>query len=341
MSTSVSMSIESRVASSHVVLCFDTETTGKPPNNERYFNEKNGAKAESWPRIIQLAFILYDTGKMKQLAFYDKLVKLKPDELVPPDSTAVHGITDKDLEEKGISIRSVMKAFIQFFDKADFVVGHNVQFDINVVCAELTLLIRDPETSDVDKRKMREIIQKLLWDKTKRYCTLNSSRKICNLPKYVYDINGVVKDETGIEVIDYTLDNYGKRKIRNPRLETAHQVLFQQKSNGQLHNALVDVAVCLRIFLKLYKSVDVCDSEHLSANKFICDTINPSDLKPSEVPRRIGEPTIHRDVIQEMNAISFRRDSRYTKSSRKNRKVRSLSLRRTSTKKSNKKTRSL
>jgi hypothetical protein len=325
-------------STSPIILCFDTETTGKPPDGERYFNESKGVKAEKWPRIIQLAFILYDTGKMKQLAFYDKLVKLKHGELVPPDSTTVHGITDKDLEEKGIPIRSAMKMFIKFFEKADFVVGHNVQFDINVVCAELTLLLRDPETTESEKRSIREIIQKLLWDKSKRYCTLNNSRKLCNLPKYVYDMNGVVKDETGHEVIDYTLDLYGKRKIRNPRLETAHQVMFHQKSNGQLHNALVDVAVCLRIFLKLHSNIDVCDAEHLSENKFICDTIHPSDLKPSEVPRRIGEPAIHPEVIQEMNSISFRRSYRSSKSSRKSRKVKSLSLRRKTNK--SKKTRS-
>jgi DNA polymerase III epsilon subunit-like protein len=153
-------------------------------------------------------------------------------------------------------------------------------------------------------------------------------------------MNGVVKDETGHEVIDYNLDFYGKRKIRNPRVETAHQVMFHQKSNGQLHNALVDVAVCLRIFLKLHSNIDVCDSEHLSENKFICETINPSDLKPSEIPRRIGEPAIHPEVIKEMNAISFRQNSRSSKSSRKSRKVKSLSLRKRSTK-SNKKTRSV
>lgn len=329
------------VSTNPIVLCFDTETTGKPPEGERYFNDSKGVKAEKWPRIIQLAFILYDTEKMQQLAFYDKLIKLKPGELVPPDSTAVHGITDTDLEERGIQIRTAMKMFIKFFEKADFVVGHNVQFDINVVCAELTLLLRDPETSASEKKSIREIIQKLLWDKSKRYCTLHNSRKVCNLPKYVYDMNGVVKDETGHEVIDYNLDQYGKRKIRNPRLETAHQVIFQQKSNGQLHNALVDVAVCLRIFLKLYSNIDVCDAEHLSANKFICDTIHPSDLKPSEVPRRVGEPAIHPDVIQEMNSISFRRNSRSMKSRSKSRKVKSLSLRRKSTKNSNKKTMSV
>jgi DNA polymerase III epsilon subunit-like protein len=326
-----------------IVLCFDTETTGKPPDGERYFNEKSGTKAEGWPRVIQLAFILYDTETMKQLAFYDQLIKLKPGDKIPPDSTEVHGITDDDLEKKGISVRVAMKMFIKFFDRADFVVGHNVQFDINVVCAELTLLLRDPETIPTDRQKIRDIIQKLLWDKSKRYCTLQNSRQVCKLPKYVYDLNGVVKDETGHEVIDYTLDFRGNRKIRNPRLETAHQVIFQQKSNGRLHNALVDVAVCLRIFLKLYNDIDICDSENRTKNNFICDTINPSDLKPSDVPRRLGEPAIHPDIIREMNSVNL---SRYPSRSRsrsasRTRKVKSLSLKRHSNSRKNKKTRSV
>jgi len=320
-----------------IVLCFDTETTGKPPNNERFFNENKGAKAEEWPRVIQLAFILYDTEKKKQLGFYDKLVRLPGGQQVPPDSTAVHGITDSDLEEKGIPIQTAVKMFIKFFNKADFVVGHNVQYDINVMCAEITLLIRNPETTAQDKAEMRNVIQKLMWDKSKRYCTLHNSRSVCQLPKYVYELDKLLLDETGHEVIDYSLDLYGKRKMRNPRLETAHQVMFHQKSNGQLHNALVDVAVCLRIFMKLFKGVDLCDSDNKNNNKFICDTINPSNLKPSEVPRRIGEPPIHPDLIKEMNEIPLR----LSKSTIRSRKTRSLSFKKKSTRRNSRKTKSL
>lgn len=320
-----------------IVLCFDTETTGKPPNNERFFNENKGAKAEEWPRVIQLAFILYDTEKTKQLGFYDKLVKLPDGQQVPPDSTAVHGITDTDLEEKGIPIRTAIKMFINFFNKADFVVGHNVQYDINVICAELTLLIRNPETSTQDKADMRSVIQKLMWDKSKRYCTLHNSRSVCKLPKHVYEMDKLLLDETGREVVDYSLDQYGNRKMRNPRLETAHQVMFHQKSNGQLHNALVDVAVCLRIFMKLFKGVDLCDTSNKVTNKFICDTISPSDLKPSEIPRRIGDPAIHPDLIREMNSIPLKT----TRSTSRSRKTTSLSFKKKSTRKSSRKTKSL
>ena len=209
------------------------------------------------------------------------------------------------------------------------------------MCAELTLLIRHPETTFADKTAMKDVIQKLMWDKSKRYCTLQHSKTVCQLPKYVYEMDQLLRDETGKEVIDYSLDQYGKRKIRNPRLETAHQVMFHQKSNGQLHNALVDVAVCLRIFMKLYKGVDLCDSTHRYNNKFICDTINPGDLKPSEVPRRIGEPGIHPDLVREMNEIQFksvRRSQSARSKSSKSRRTKSLSL--SGRRKSSKRTRS-
>jgi len=311
-----------------LILCFDTETTGKPPNNERYFNESKGAKAEEWPRVIQLAFVLYDTEKQKQLAFYDKLIKLPDGQTVPPDSTEIHGISDDDLEQNGITMRTALTMFMNFYNKADFVVGHNIQYDINVICAELTLLIRHPDTSAQDKTIMKETINKLLWDKAKRYCTLQNSRKVCNLPKYIYEMDEVLRDETGREVIDYSFDAYGRRKIRNPRLETAHQVMFGQKSNGQLHNALVDVAVCLRIFMKLYKGIDICNSDFKASNEFICKTINPSDLIPSEIPRRVGEPTIHPDILRQINAISFKLTGTRTRT--RSRKTRSLSLKRKS-----------
>jgi DNA polymerase III epsilon subunit-like protein len=49
-------------------------------------------------------------------------------------------------EKEGIPIKEVMMMFIDVFNRADFVVGHNVQFDINVVLAELTLLSKSEET---------------------------------------------------------------------------------------------------------------------------------------------------------------------------------------------------
>jgi DNA polymerase III epsilon subunit-like protein len=322
-----------------IVLCFDTETTGKPPPSsnpnfqyEGFFNDKN-VKAEVWPRIVQLSFIVYDTGKLQQLDSYDQLIKMKSGVFIPPESTKVHGITDADALEKGIPIKTAMKSFAEYYNRSDFVVGHNVQFDINVVCAELTLLLRDPETTADEKSMFQRLLKSMLYEKTKKFCTMQNAKMVCALPKNVYDVNGVVKDITGQEVIDYTLDGKGQRKARNPSLENAHKILFKQKPNGQLHNALVDVAVCLRVFIKIFMDVDLCATNNVSKNKYICDLINPSDLKDEELPRRIGDAPIHPNIIKSMNKIEFKKYGTQRTASRSKstkRSTRSLSVKKPS-----------
>ena len=39
---------------------------------------------------------------------------------------------------------------------------------------------------------------------------------------------------------------------------TRKELLFNEKVNGQLHNALVDIAVTLRVYMKLIHDIDIC-----------------------------------------------------------------------------------
>jgi DNA polymerase III epsilon subunit-like protein len=299
-----------------VVLCFDTETTGKPPpstnpafKTEGFFNDKR-VKAELWPRIIQLAFIKYDVDSVMPIETYDEIIKMKPGVTIPPDSIKVHGITDKMSGASTIKIKDAMLKFVDAYTSCDFVVGHNIQFDINVVCAELTLLLRDGVSSS-DKNKITTALRSLLYDKDKKVCTMQQSKKVCKLPKLVYDVDRdeYARNSMGHFIEDETLDKTGNRMTRNPRLETAHQILFKQKTNGQLHNALVDVAVCLRIFMFLNKKIDICDDDHKPANEFIYDTIRPSKVLSNQLPVQIGDsPRIVE--IKKMHEIGFLRISK-------------------------------
>jgi hypothetical protein len=61
-----------------------------------------------------------------------------------------------------------------------------------------------------------------------------------------------------------------------------HRLLFNQMVGGQLHNSLVDIAVTLRVFLKLTKGIDICENifrekniSSLQNNNDICNLINP------------------------------------------------------------------
>jgi DNA polymerase III epsilon subunit-like protein len=280
-----------------IILCFDTETTDKPPPQpfekrfeKQIFNDSE-IPAENWPRILQLGFILYDTSKMEIAETYDKIVYLNEEdrELITPDALKLHGISKERTEKEGIPIKEVMMMFIDAFNKAEFVVGHNVQFDINVVLAELTLLSKSEETNAEEKEKIQTAIHQLLSPE-KNYCTMEHSKPICKLPKLLYDKSGkpVIDIDTNIQKVDTTLDYKGNRKIRNPRLEIAHEVIFKQKQNGKAHDAFVDVAICLRIFMKIYLDIDIIDEENREKNQLIYDILNPTDLAPNEIPQTLS-----------------------------------------------------
>jgi DNA polymerase III epsilon subunit-like protein len=296
-----------------IILCFDTETTGKPPpssdprfKTEGFFNDKR-TPAERWPRIVQLSFIVYDTDKLTMVEHYDQIVKMKPGVKIPLASTKVHGITDK-MSERGIDIKNAMLDFMKACNKSSMIVGHNVQFDINVVCAELTLLIRNPSISFQEKKEFTALLKSMLYKENEKpkFCTMKNAKEVCNLPRHKYDplTDKVMIDERGYFVIDETLDSKGKRQTRNPNLETTHKILFQQKPNGQLHNALVDVAVCLRVYVKLINNVDICDETHRASNKFIFNLIKPSRIQSNQLPARINdEPEVFK--IRRMNDFTF------------------------------------
>lgn len=295
-----------------IVICFDTETTGMPPpstnpkfKTEGFFNDKR-VRAELWPRIVQLSFIQYDTDREVIVQHYDQIIKMKPGIRIPKASTDVHGITDQMSNNKGIDIRKVMMDFMKAYYDSEVTIGHNVQYDLNVVCAELTILMRDPATSVQERKSFDYLISSLMGKKRPKFCTLRESKEVCQLPKHEYDpvTDEIMTDKKGYFKIDESLDEKGKRKFRGSNLESTHKILFHERPNGQLHNALVDVAVCLRVYMKLYKNVDICDSPHRQANRFVYDLIKPVRILSNQLPARIGDESEVFE-IRRMNDFKF------------------------------------
>ena len=55
---------------------------------------------------------------------------------------------------------------------------------------------------------------------------------------------------------------------------------------GKLHDSLVDVAVCLRIFIKLYKDIDIFSEELVKSNIDIYNIINPENKYISPIKHK-------------------------------------------------------
>uniref|UniRef100_UPI003D7F1FC2 DNA polymerase III subunit alpha n=1 Tax=Pedobacter sp. TaxID=1411316 RepID=UPI003D7F1FC2 len=110
-------------------LIFDTETTGLPGNyNAPITNTAN------WPRCIQIAWQLHDEyGKL--IEHQDFLVR--PDGFnIPYDAERIHGISTELAEEQGIALEEALAKFNMALSKAQFLVGQNVGFDVNIMGCE-------------------------------------------------------------------------------------------------------------------------------------------------------------------------------------------------------------
>src|SRR5690554_1734203 len=110
-------------------LIFDTETTGLPKN----FNAPV-SDTENWTRCVQIAWQLHDEyGRLMEAENH----LVRPDGFnIPFEAESIHGISTELAEEQGIPIREVIQKFQDVLRQAKFIVGHNVNFDINIMGAE-------------------------------------------------------------------------------------------------------------------------------------------------------------------------------------------------------------
>ena len=110
-------------------LIFDTETTGLP---KRY--NAPVSDSDNWPRCIQIAWQLHDAmGNL--IEHQDYLVK--PDGFnIPFDAEKIHGISTELATADGISLEEVAEKFQEALSKTKFIVGQNVDFDVNIMGAE-------------------------------------------------------------------------------------------------------------------------------------------------------------------------------------------------------------
>jgi len=111
-------------------LVFDTETTGVPHNKTAPITD-----LDNWPRLVQLAWQLHSaTGKL--ISRHNHLIR--PDGFdIPFKAEQVHGISTRRALAEGDDIQLVLSAFIEDLARTEQLVGHNIEFDINIIGAEL------------------------------------------------------------------------------------------------------------------------------------------------------------------------------------------------------------
>lgn len=116
------------------ILVFDTETT--------WFIDKKTTDLSKQPYIVQFAGIY---GELKDDIFTElKRVNqlIKPKIPIPYGSSQVHHIYDIDVKNAP-NIESCIDEFIDLINRSDAIIGHNIEYDEDMIKLELKRLSRE------------------------------------------------------------------------------------------------------------------------------------------------------------------------------------------------------
>lgn len=143
------------------ILVFDTETTGM-------WKKRLPSGHPEQPRIVQLGAVLVDEVDKRELMRLDTIIR---QETFPDDfekAAAIHGISREINHRYGVNENAALDVFCDMVDAADMVIGHNVEFDVNVVTSTARILSGNPELA--------------IFGGKPQFCTMKASIPVCKFP---------------------------------------------------------------------------------------------------------------------------------------------------------------
>lgn len=201
------------------ILVIDVETTGLP--------KKRGCPAtdvENWPYPVQVAWMLFKCshagrpGRILQRRSH----LVRPDGWsIPPETTAIHGISHEHALEKGISLKDVIHEVQTVASTTDAICCHNTAFDLPVLISAGIRAGVSPSQQVITKKPT--------------ICTMEIGKQIC----------GIIREYNG---------KYGPfRKLKPPRLSELYEHLFGTPFVGRLHDAAEDCRATVEILDTIMK----------------------------------------------------------------------------------------
>ncbi len=155
---------------------FDLETTGVDPDNDR---------------IVQMALIRVEPGGARQT--YETLVN--PGRPIPPQATAVHGITDDDVKDQPpfAQVRGEVERMLAGSDLAGY---NSIRFDAPLLQAEL-----HRAGSELDLRAARHLDAMVIFKLMEPRNLTAAYRKYCD--KDLVNAHSALADtEATLEILD-------------------------------------------------------------------------------------------------------------------------------------------
>jgi DNA polymerase III epsilon subunit-like protein len=201
------------------LLVFDTETTGLPPRGAKL----GVTPLKDFPHIVQLSYILYDTEKHSILISNDHIIRLSNEIELSEESISIHRVTRDVMINRGVTMKYALELFEICARAADVLVAHNLDFDKRMLFVEA-------RRNGIYSLPLHPSSGKEM------FCTMKTSVETCRIE--------AVNKRTGEKYFKY------------PTLSELHKHLFGILPTG-VHNAFVDILVCLRCYVYIQDEQDV------------------------------------------------------------------------------------
>lgn len=200
-------------AQPRLAIVYDTETSGLPLYHDPSEDPRQ-------PHIVQLAAQLVDLDTRIVIDQMDCIIR--PDGwVIPPDVSAIHGITTERAMDEGIPEEEALERFWAMWAFRHRI-AHNESFDQRIVRIGLKRYfdVRDPSL---------ELQPSDQWKAGSTECTAKMTTKLCNLPP--------------TDKMRAARRNYPK----TPKLTEAYLHAFGRPMEGA-HNAMADVEGCKAVY---------------------------------------------------------------------------------------------
>ena len=283
-------------------LIFDTETTGLPIDFNKPFTD-----TDNWgtARCVQIAWQLHDKfGTLIDSG--NDIIKPVGFE-IPQASIKIHRITNEIANTEGVLIAEALKRFSQAINNSEFIIGHNVSFDINVIGSEYYRLdknfsfnefnVIDTMTTTIEYCQLRVGQEGVIRDVVsagtfkdfyKFKITLQN-----NDSGLLYKKSDSLPNFSNGDKVSYEINNKGTIKIRKgfkaPKLEELYFKIFDEKIINA-HNASADVDATARCFFELLRQNFFSSENTELSNQDILDFIskNQSQIQLLNIGQETG-----------------------------------------------------
>ena len=213
------------------ILIFDTETTGLPDRGNPSI-----ISTSKWPYILQMSYLYINLSNNTIIKKYDKIIRLPENIRISKESIAIHGITRERSFNEGVYIKDALNEFNKYLFECDVIVGHNIRFDKKMIMVEC---IRNKVYHNFLVNNVR----------TDEYCTMKNSIELCKIP--------FANNKRSHEDASYNRTE----EYKWPKLIELYRHLFGvNEEPTNLHNAMVDVLICARAYVKMTKNQDIIET---------------------------------------------------------------------------------